>query len=102
MLDPKGVVISWNSGAQRFKGYTADEVLGSNFSRFYTEADRAAGLPQRMLQTAEKESRCEAEGRRVRKDGVRYWDSVVVDASRDENSTRIGFAQITRDKTEKS
>src|SRR5690606_30545722 len=101
MIDPKGVVISWNSGAQRFKGYAAEEVLGSNFSRFYTEADRAASLPQRMLQTAEKEGRCEAEGWRVRKDGTRFWASVVVDPIRDKDGNLLGFAKITRDISEK-
>lgn len=101
MLDPKGIVGSWNSGAQRFKGYAADEIIGQNFSRFYTEADRAAGLPQRMLQRAEQEGRCEAEGWRVRKDGARFWASVVIDAIRDDSGKLLGFAKVTRDITEK-
>ncbi len=101
MLDPNGIVSSWNSGAQRFKGYTEKEILGSSFSRFYTEADRAAGLPQRMLQTAEQEGRCEAEGWRVRKDGTRFWAHVIIDAIRDEKGKLIGFAKVTRDITDK-
>src|SRR5262245_36263110 len=73
MLDPKGFVASWNRGAARFKGYEADEIIGEHFSRFYTEEDRAAGVPERALRTATSEGRFEAEGWRVRKDGSRFW-----------------------------
>ena len=78
MLDPAGVVTSWNAGAQRFKGYTPQEIIGQHFSRFYTEEDRAAGLPERVLATA-AEGKFEAEGWRVRKDGSRFWAHVVID-----------------------
>ena len=70
MLDPQGIVTNWNAGAQRFKGYTEDEIVGQHFSRFYTEEDRQAGLPARALETAAREGRFEHEGWRVRKDGT--------------------------------
>ncbi|MFN4176596.1 PAS domain S-box protein [Phenylobacterium sp.] len=101
MLDPNGIVSSWNSGAQHIKGYQADEIVGQHFSRFYTEADRAAGVPARALQTAAEQGRYEAEGWRMRKDGTLFWASVVIDAIRDETGRLIGFAKITRDVTEK-
>src|SRR5687768_3402376 len=72
MLDPEGMVSSWNAGAERFKGYRAEEIIGQHFSRFYPEEDRAAGVPQRALATATEEGRFEAEGWRVRKDGTRF------------------------------
>src|SRR6185437_1675800 len=77
MLDSTGIVTSWNPGAQRFKGYTADEIIGQHFSRFYTEEDRKSGLPQRALETAVREGKFEHEGWRVRKDGTRFWALVV-------------------------
>ena len=101
MLDPKGYVSSWNAGAQRIKGYTADEIVGQHFSRFYTEEDRASGLPQTALEVAEREGRFEREGWRVRKNGSRFWANVVVDAIRDETGRLIGFGKITRDFTER-
>src|SRR6187549_2782663 len=70
MLDPDGHVATWNPGARRFKGYEADEILGQHFSRFYTDEDRAAGLPERALHTAAAEGRFENEGWRIRKDGT--------------------------------
>src|SRR5438094_5604686 len=79
LLDPQGFVASWNSGAERIKGYSADEIIGQHFSQFYTPEDRAAGLPQRVLDTAFREGKFEAEGWRLRKDGTRFWTSVVVD-----------------------
>src|SRR3954463_7240064 len=100
MLDPHGIVTSWNRGAQRFKGYTPDEILGEHFSRFYTEEDRQAGLPMRALETATREGRFEQEGWRVRKDGCRFWAHVVIDPIRDEQGNLIGFAKITRDISE--
>src|SRR4051812_39892511 len=69
MLDPRGIIASWNSGAQRFKGYIESEIIGEHFSRFYTDEDRATNLPQRALETAAREGKFEAEGWRVRKDG---------------------------------
>src|SRR5438128_726094 len=99
MLDLEGRVSSWNAGAQRFKGYEGGEIVGEHVSRFYPEADRAAGLPQRALQTARTEGRFEKEGWRVRKDGTRFWAHVVIDAIRDDADKVIGFAKITRDIT---
>jgi PAS domain S-box-containing protein len=101
MLDPNGIVSSWNLGAQRFKGYSQDEIVGQHFSRFYTEEDRAAGLPGRVLETAEREGKFEAEGWRVRKDGTRFWAHVVVDRITDDQGNLLGFAKITRDLTER-
>ena len=101
MLDRHGIVASWNTGAERFKGYTADEIIGQHFSRFYDEADRQAGLPEKVLRTAETQGRFEAEGWRIRKDGSRFWASVVVDPIRDEDGELLGFAKVTRDLTER-
>jgi PAS domain S-box-containing protein len=101
MLDPNGIVVSWNAGAQRIKGYTADEIVGHHFSRFYTESDRSAGAPARALYTATKEGRFEAEGWRVRKDGNVFWANVVIDPIRDECGELVGFAKITRDVTDR-
>jgi PAS domain S-box-containing protein len=101
LLDREGFVASWNAGAQRFKGYTADEIIGQHFSRFYTEEDRANGLPQRALDTAASEGTFEAEGWRIRKDGTRFWTSVVIDPVIDESGALIGFAKVTRDVTDK-
>jgi len=101
MLDPSGIVSNWNAGAERMKGYTAAEIVGQHFSRFYSKEDRAAGLPARVLDTAAREGRYEAEGQRVRKDGTTFWASIVVDAIRDENGALVGFAKITRDITER-
>ena len=101
MLDPEGRVTSWNPGAQRFKGYVAAEIIGHNFSRFYSEADRAAGAPQAALRIAREEGRFEKEGWRIRKDGSRFWAHVVIDAIRAEDGGLIGFAKITRDLTER-
>src|SRR5579872_7247235 len=101
MLDPEGRVASWNSGAERIKGYTAEEILGQHFSTFYTEEDRAAGRPATGLAVARQEGRWEHEGWRVRKDGSRFRAHVVIDAIRDEQGGLIGFAKVTRDVTER-
>ncbi|WP_420997721.1 PAS domain S-box protein [Cupriavidus sp. 30B13] len=101
MLNPNGFINSWNAGAQRFKGYVASEVIGQHFSLFYTEEDRAAGKPARALATALAEGKYEAEGWRVRKDGTRFWASVVVDPIRAADGRLVGFAKITRDITER-
>ena len=100
MLDPLGVITSWNIGGQRIKGYAPEEIIGRHFSRFYTEADRANGKPQRALQIARDHGRYEEDGWRVRKDGTFFWASVVIDAIR-EDGRLIGFAKITRDITER-
>src|SRR4051812_18205320 len=101
MLDPTGVVASWNAGARLFKGYEADEIIGQHFSRFYTEEDLAAQIPAIALRAAEQEGRFEAEGWRVRKDGTRFWANVVIDPIRDSSGTLVGFAKVTRDLTER-
>jgi PAS domain S-box-containing protein len=101
MLDPNGFVTSWNPGAERIKGYHTDEIVGQHFSTFYTEEDRKAGLPEKVLETARRDGRFEGEGWRVRKDGTRFWASVVIDAIRNDEGDLIGFAKITRDMTEK-
>ncbi len=101
MLNPDGVVASWNAGAQRIKGYTPDEIMGAHFSTFYPEEDRAAGEPQRALETARRQGRFAAEGWRMRKGGVRFRASVVLDAIHDDDGKLIGFAKITRDITER-
>jgi PAS domain S-box-containing protein len=101
MLDPNGVIISWNAGAQRIKGYLAEEIIGQHFSRFYTERDRAAGAPARALYTAMLEGRFEAEAWRVRKDGSMFWANVIIDPIRDESGDLVGFTKVTRDITER-
>ncbi|MFA7751926.1 PAS domain-containing protein, partial [Klebsiella pneumoniae] len=101
LLDRDGHIASWNAGAERFKGYTAEEIVGQHFSRFYTEEDRAAGLPARALRIAAEKGVFEAEGWRLRKDGTRFWTSVVIDPVRDEHGALIGFAKVTRDITDK-
>ena len=101
MLDPEGQVASWNPGAKRFKGYEADEIIGKNFSLFFTPEDREAGLPQRALAAAAREGRYEAEGWRLRKDGSRFWVNTVLDPIRAEDGTLIGYAKITRDITDR-
>jgi PAS domain S-box-containing protein len=101
MLDPGGLVSSWNAGAQRIKGYTAGEVLGTHFSRFFTPEDAAAGKPQRALEVAARVGRFEDEAWRVRKDGSRFWANVVVTALHDASGALRGFAKVTRDFSER-
>ena len=98
-LDPEGRVASWNPGAERIKGYAADEIIGQHFSRFYLPEDRDAGLPDEVLRQAAQEGRFAAEGWRLRKDGSRFWAMVVIDAIR-EGGELLGFAKVTRDITE--
>jgi PAS domain S-box-containing protein len=99
MLDTQGHVVSWNPGAERIKGYAANEILGEHFSRFYTEEDRIAGVPKAALAHAAKTGRFTAEAWRVRKDGTRFWAMVVIDSIH-EDGKLIGFVKITRDMTE--
>ncbi|MEO7222859.1 MAG: PAS domain S-box protein [Devosia sp.] len=101
MLDPQGYVTNWNSGAERIKGYKPEEIIGQHFSKFYTEQDRARGMPELSLETARSTGRFEKESIRVRKDGTRFWANVVIDAIRDERGELIGFAKVTRDITER-
>ena len=100
MVDPNGLVTNWNMGAQRIKGYLPDEIIGRHYSVFFTDEDRRDGAPQRGLDTALREGRFESQGWRVRKDGSRFWASVVVDPIRSDTGTLIGFAKVTRDITE--
>ena len=100
MLDLDGIVTSWNAGAERIKGYKANEIVGRSFANFYEEADRKAGIPQRVLAIAARDGKFQAEGWRVRKDGSRFWAFVIIDAIYD-NGELIGFAKITRDLTER-
>jgi PAS domain S-box-containing protein len=100
MLDPTGVVTSWNIGGQRIKGYAPEDILGRHFSCFYTETDRANGKPARALKIAREQGRYEEEGWRVRKDGTFFWASVVIDPI-SEDGRLVGFAKITRDITER-
>ena len=101
MLSAEGIVTSWNAGAQRFKGYTPEEIIGQHFSRFYTDEDRANGRPALALHSAITEGKFEDEGWRVRKDGSRFWASVLLDPIRDEHGVLLGFTKITRDITDR-
>jgi PAS domain S-box-containing protein len=101
MLDPNGRVVSWNSGAERIKGYQAQEIIGQSFSRFYSEADIGRGRPQRLLEIAVAEGQVEDEGWRVRKDGSRFWADTVITALRDEAGNLRGFTKVTRDITDR-
>jgi PAS domain S-box-containing protein len=101
LLDPTGHVVTWNAGAERLKGYTAAEILGQHFSRFYPPEDVAAGKPARQLEQAARDGRTEDEGWRVRKDGSRFWANVIMTALRDPAGRLTGFAKITRDLTER-
>ncbi|WP_244276544.1 MHYT domain-containing protein, partial [Methylobacterium indicum] len=101
MLDRDGVVANWNAGARRIKGYEAEEIVGTHFSCFYTEEDRARNVPARALATALAEGKFAAEGWRLRRDGTRFWASVVIDPIRGEDGAHVGFAKVTRDITER-
>ncbi|MBV9418875.1 MAG: PAS domain S-box protein [Alphaproteobacteria bacterium] len=101
MLDPSGIVASWNAGAERIKGYGRDEIVGRHYENFFSPADREAGIPHNALRVAAEKGRYESEGWRIRKDGSRFWALAVIDAVRDEQGRLIGFAKITRDMTER-
>ena len=101
LLNPEGNVISWNAGAQRIKGYNAEEIVGKNFSVFYTQEALERDWPRHILRIAARDGRCTDEGWRIRKDGSRFWASVVVTALRTANSKLLGFLKITRDLTER-
>ncbi|HEY9710585.1 MAG TPA: PAS domain S-box protein, partial [Oculatellaceae cyanobacterium] len=101
MLDPRGCIISWNTGAERIKRYKASEILGQHVSRFYTIEDIQSDKPQEGLEIAAREGRFEDEGWRVRKDGSRFWANVVITALRDKDGKLRGFARVTRDITER-
>jgi PAS domain S-box-containing protein len=101
MLNPEGRVVSWNSGAQRIKGYTAEEIIGEHFARFYPCADVEGGVPERELKVVAAKGRFEDEGWRVRKDGTTFWANVVMTAIRDQAGNLRGYAKLTRDLTER-
>jgi len=101
MLDPDGIITNWNAGAQRLKGYAAEEIVGQHFSRFYLPEDRSDGLPERALAIARTDGKFEREGWRIRKNGERFWAHVVIDPIWAKDGTLIGFAKITRDLTER-
>ena len=100
-LDPDGYVASWNSGAERIKGYDAEEILGEHFSTFYTEENRAAGVPEENLAAAAEQGSVEDEGWRVRKDGSQFWANVTITAIRNDDGDLEGYAKVTRDMTER-
>ena len=95
-LDESGRIATWNTGAQRIKGYTESEIMGKHLSTFYTEEDQKSGVPQRALETAGQTGKYEAEGWRVRKDGTKFWALVVIDAIRDQETGRAAHQQLSR------
>jgi PAS domain S-box-containing protein len=101
MLDPQGIVLTWNAGAERIKGYTAGEIIGKHFSIFYPGADARRGKPDYELRVATDEGRYEEEGWRIRKDGTPFWASVTITALRDGRGELVGFAKVTRDLTDR-
>jgi formate hydrogenlyase transcriptional activator len=101
VLDPEGKVATWNSGAERIKGYRADEILGQHFSKFYPQESLERGKPQHELEVAAAEGRFEDEGWRIRKDGSRFWANVIITALRGKDGRLIGFSKVTRDFTER-
>jgi PAS domain S-box-containing protein len=101
MLDQRGVISTWNVGAERIKGYRAEEIVGQHFSRFYPEDQVLSGVPERELEDAARDGRFEDEGWRIRKDGSRFWANVVITALRDARGELVGFAKVTRDLTER-
>src|SRR5690606_29881599 len=101
LLDANGKIINWNKGAEHIKGYAADEILQSHFSKFYQESDARDGLPQRLLEQAVQHGKATDEGWRMKKDGSRFWGYVVITALRDKDNNLLGFSKITRDLTER-
>src|SRR5437868_11467405 len=101
MLDPTGHVATWNLGAERIKGYTANEIIGRHFSTFYLPEEAATGICDAELRDAQKYGRVEVEGWRLRSDGSRFWAAVVITALFDEDGALRGFAKVTRDITER-
>ena len=101
MLDPVGVILTWNAGAQRLKGYRAEEIIGRSFKVFYPPEALQAGWPDQELRNAAAEGRFEDEGWRLRKDGTRFWANVVITRLQSEDGSLQGFAKVTRDLTER-
>lgn len=101
MLDRDGVIRNWNKGAEKIKGYTEQEIVGTHFSIFYTPEDREAGLPGQLIDRAVREGKATHEGWRVRKNGTTFWGSILITALHDEHGNVVGFSKVTRDLTEK-
>src|SRR5215510_2963225 len=101
MLDTDGRVVTWNAGAERIKGYRADEIVGQHFSRFYPPDALASGLPEHELKIAAEVGRYEDEWWRIRKDGTRFWANVIITALRDDAGELVGFGKVTRDLTQR-
>jgi PAS domain S-box-containing protein len=101
MLDQNGFITTWNTGAERIKGYTSDEIIGQHFSIFYTEDDRRNGVPEQVLATTRRTGRIAMDGWRVRKSGDLFWASVIINEVHDEEGCAAGFAKVTRDLTER-
>jgi PAS domain S-box-containing protein len=101
MLDPNGLVLTWNAGAERIKGFLAETIIGQHFSKFYPPEALARGLPDHELKVASETGAFEDEGWRVRKDGSLFWANVVITAMRDSDGTLVGFAKVTRDLTQR-
>jgi PAS domain S-box-containing protein len=101
MLDVHGKILTWNAGAERIKGYQAEEIIGESFQRFYGDDDIRAGVPQKVLEAAGRDGHYQVEGWRIRKDGSCFWANVVITALRDEHGTLKGFAKVVRDLTER-
>ena len=101
LLDAEGYITEWNKGAQQIKGYKASEIIGKRFEIFYTEGDRATGLPNHLLKLATMQGSVSHEGWRIRKNGTKFWGSVVITAMHDENDKLIGFSKVTRDLTDR-
>lgn len=101
MMDTNGKILNWNRGAEKIKGYSAEEIIGKNFRVFYGEKDRKDLLPDRLIEEAAKNNRAQHEGWRVRKDGSKFWGSVVITALHDDDGNVIGFSKVTRDLTER-
>lgn len=101
LLDRNGTIENWNKGAKKIKGYSDEEIIGNNFSIFYPEEDRLAGLPQKLIKEAEEKGKAVSEGWRVRKDGSRFWGSILITALHDAEGAVTGFSKVTRDLTDK-
>lgn len=101
LLDPEGYILNWNKGAEKIKGYSEKEILGRNFRIFYTEQDRLEKLPEQLIRVATEKGKAHHEGWRLRKDGTKFWGSIVITALHDEENNIIGFSKVTRDLTER-
>jgi PAS domain S-box-containing protein len=97
LLDIYGTIITWNKGVERIKGYKEDEIIGQNFRIFYLPQDRQNGLPEQLIELAKKEGRARHIGRRIRKDGIIFWGSILITALHDENGEVIGFTKLTKE-----